>query len=426
MDRRSFLSASAMAAATPLIGLSSGVAAQSSSTATDKPSRLNRLSSAINASKMPIDFDGARFSGAGYDWLLRQGQEAQAFLLGEEHGIAENPKLAAQLFTALAPSGYRHAVLEISPPMAATLDRIALSGGPSALRKALADPDTRVAFFGLREEADWMAEVRAVVPKSTTALWGIDYEVVADRHLIERLRARPKPAVAKAALDRLAAASTASWAQYEKTHNPQYIYSFAGDPQLVNDLRANWPRADAEAVVIMDTLEQTFAINRLFATGKGYDSNLLRSQLMRRNLLRYWRGKQAGDRVFLKMGASHMTRGPSFLTDVFDIGSLVPELVAEHGGHSFSVMVLPGPGTQTANMDPTQFRYVPGTRDQYGAGMDLFDRSIIPGKFTIFPTAPLRPIANGGSGEVPMPLWKAIHGFDAVLIMTGSHPSSNL
>ena len=58
--------------------------------------------------------------------------------------------------------------------------------------------------------------------------------------------------------------------------------------------------------------------------------------------------------------------------------------------------------------------------------MNLFDKSVIPGKFTLFDMAPLRPIVVGGSGDVPLPLWKAIHGFDAVLIMAGSHPSTNL
>src|SRR5206468_11171464 len=244
-------------------------------------------------------------------------------------------------------------------------------------------------------------------------------------HLIRQLKMRRKPAAANAALARLEAASEASWAKYDATHNPQFIYSFAGDPKLVRDVRVAWPNADEQSRVIMDTLEQAFAINALWVAGKGYDSNLLRSKLMRRNLLRYWRAKRPEDRVFMKMGASHLTRGPSFLTDMFDPGSMVPELVAERGGESFNVMVLPGPGIQTANMDPSQFRYVPGKRDQYGEGMDLFDQAVIPGKFTLFDMAPLRPIASSSSREVPLPLWRVIHGFDAVLIMTGSHPSSN-
>lgn len=425
MDRRHFLSFSAAAAATPLVGATPSHSQPRAPAPAKSASRMQRLADAMAANRMPLEFDGARFSGLAYEWLLRRGSDAQAFLLGEEHGIAENPKLAAQLFTALVPSGYRHVVVEISPPMARLLDRIAAAGGSPALRRALADPDTRVAFFGLSEEADWLAKARAAVPSSVPAIWGIDYEVIADRHLIRHLKMRSKPAAAARALEALETASNQSWAKYEQTHNPQFIFSFAGDPKLVRAVRAGWPRPDPQSAVILDTLEQTLAINALFVGGKGYDSNLLRSRLMRRNLLRYWRTKQAKDRVFMKMGASHLTRGLS-LTDVFDVGTMVPEMIAEHGGESFSVMVLPGPGTQTANMDPSQFRYVPGNRNQYGEGMDLFDKSIVPGKFTLFDTAPLRPIASSAAGGVPLPLWRVIHGFDAVLIMTGSHPSSNL
>jgi hypothetical protein len=310
--------------------------------------------------------------------------------------------------------------------MAELIDRSGRTGGGPALRKALAAPDTRVAFFGLKEEADWLAHARAAVPRSTKAIWGIDYEVLADRNLIRRLKARPKPPAASAALNKLEAASTASWAKYDRTHNPQFIFSFAGDPELVAAVQAAWPQADDDSRMILETLEQTLAINALFVAGKGYDSNLLRSKLMRRNLLRYWRTKRSDDRVFIKMGASHLTRGPSFLTDIFDVGTLVPELVAERGGETFSVMVLPGPGTQTANFDPTSFRYVAADRDQYGEGMDVFDEAVFPGKFTVFDMAPLRSIASSASKEVPLPLWRVIHGFDAVLILTGSHPSSNL
>ena len=90
------------------------------------------------------------------------------------------------------------------------------------------------------------------------------------------------------------------------------------------------------------------------------------------------------------------------------------------------MLVLPGPESQTANLDPTSFRYVPGKRDQYGKGMELFDGAVIPGTFTIFDTAPLRPVASSYGGEIPLPIWRVIHGFDAVLVMTGSTPSSNL
>jgi len=425
MDRRTFLSVSALAATAPLIGVSAAAQPAPPTAAPKKPTRAERLAETMAANRMALEFDGARFSGAGYDWLLRQGSEADAFLLGEEHGISENPKLAAQLFTDLTAHRYRHVAVEISPPMAAVVNRALTSRNPNDLRKLLTTPESRVAFFGMHEEADWLRSARSALPGRSPFLWGMDYEVGADRHLIRMLQQRPKPAAAERALSALAAASAASWAKYEATHNPQFIFSFAGDPKLVQGVSAAWLNADPNSKIILETLEQTLAINALWLAKKGYDSNLLRSKLMRANLYRYWSAKPERDRLFMKMGASHLVRGLS-MTNVFDLGTAVPELVGRNGGRSFHLLVLPGPDTQTANLDPTKFVYVPGNRDQYGEGMELFDKSVIPRKFTVFDTAPVRPLASSNAGDVPLALWRVIHGFDAVLIMTGSHPSSNL
>lgn len=423
MDRRTFLSATAVAAAAPLA--SARVVAQSSGPA--KPTQLDKIAEAATSNRQALNFDGRRFSGPAYEWLRERGSEAQAFLIGEEHGIAENPKLAAQLFTDLAHTGYRHLAIETSPPMASALAQAVANCGVDGVKKLVTTPESRVAFFGLREEAELLAAAHKAIGGKPGWLWGTDYDVGADRFLISKLKSKPKPQAAALALARLDAASAASWARYDETHNPQFIFSFAGDPALVRAVRGDWADADAESRLILDTLEQTLSINQAWTQGKGYESNLRRSRFMRSNLLRYWKAKQRQDpqsRLFMKMGGSHMVRGVN-MSDVIDLGTLVPDLVAEQGGSAFQMLVLPGPGTQTANLDPTKFLYVPGNRGEYGAGMDVFDQAILPGTFTLFDTAQLRPLASS-SGDAPLPLWRIIHGFDAVLILTGSTPSSNI
>jgi len=207
-------------------------AAQPTPAKPPQPSRMERLTKAIAQNRMSLDYDGTHFSGPAYDWLLKRGSDAQAFLLGEEHGIAENPKLAAQLFTALVPRGYRRLAIEISPPMAEHIDRTITRAGEAGLRKILSAPESRVAFFGLREEADFLKSARLALPMDEPVLWGLDYEIGADRYLIRSLKGVPKPAAARAALDTLEAASIASWKRYSETKNPQFIFSFSGDPEL--------------------------------------------------------------------------------------------------------------------------------------------------------------------------------------------------
>lgn len=422
MDRRSFLSVSTAAAGASLMA-----APARAGTGQEMPkpgALLGTLASALVRSRMPLAYDGTTFSGAGLDWLLRQGSQAHAFLLGEEHGIAENPKLAAQLFTALAPLGYNQVAVEVSPPMASAIDRMMQGAGDPALRQFLSAPASRVPFFGLEEEFQWLTTAGAAM-RGAPFLWGLDYDICADRYLLAQLRSRPKPAAAAAALTALTAASTAAWTRYAETRDPRFIFSFAGDPNLVKAVRTAWPKPAPAAASILETLEQTLAINAAWVAGDGHQSNLLRAGFMRANLLRQWRRTAPHERLFMKFGASHLVRGLS-MTDVFDLGSLVPELAAERGTSSFHLLVLPGPGTQTANLDPTQFRYVPGQRDEYGEGMDLFDQAILPGTFTLFDTKPLRALASSNNRDLPLPLWRTIHGFDAVLVMTGSTPSTNL
>jgi len=418
MDRRTFL---AGAAAAPLAGSVQAQPAASTST----PEQRVRM--AAREARQRLAFDGKRFSGPAYDWLVAQGRESLFFALGEEHGIAENPKLAAQLFRDLVPAGYRHVAIEISRPMATELDRAAVQGLP-ALGKVLTTPGTQVAFFGMREEAEWLAAARAAVPGRVPVLWGTDYEVGADRHLIALLQRSRPPAPAQAPLARLAEVSTASWARYAETKAPQHIFSFSGDPALVRAVRDAWPRPSAQAASILETLEETFEINRLFFARQGYASNARRAAFLRRNFLAHWAPYQNTanpPRVFLKYGATHLVRG---LTQVgtFDTGSLIAELAAARGQRSFHLLVLPGNDSRTAVFDPSAFTYKPSApKDMYQKGLGWMIDEAWPDAFTLFDTHKLRQ-AVYSARTVDPELARAVYGFDAVLVMSGSTPSAVL
>ena len=393
-----------------------------------QPSRAERLTAAALNARQRLGFANGQFFGPAWETLLARGREARFFLLGEEHGIAENPKLAAALFVALHPAGYRKIAIEISPPMAEAIDYAMMDGGINALRQMLADESSRVAFFGLREEAEWLAVARNAVPGRVPLLWGFDYEVGADRHLIRMMKAKTKPAAAETALAALETASHASWARYNETRNPQYVFSFSGDPALVRAVRDAWPRADARTRAMLDTLEATLEINRLWVSGRGWESNVRRAAFLRSNFAGLWRLERRArrdSRVFMKFGASHMIRGLN-PTDTFDIGAMAPEIAALDGDKSFHLLVLAGPTSQTSNLDPTTFTYRAGIRDQYQGGMEVIAQAAWPDAFTLFDTTPLRPIARSNARDLHPELARAIHGFDAILVMSGSTPAANL
>lgn len=429
IGRRELLAGAGLAGLAAPALLSGAAAAQEPAPAQPpaRPDPLERVAQTAREHRLRLDFDGTRFSGPGWDRLVEEGRRAHFFLLGEEHGIAENPELAARLFEALVPAGYARLGIEISPPMADELDRAA-RGGVAGIRELFADQGAWVAFYTMAEEAALAAAARAAVPGDAPVLWGMDYEVGADRRLIALLERRDKPPAAAAALAALKAASAESWARYQATRGPQHIFSFAGDPALVAAVRAAWPGADAETVRILDTLEETLAINRLWTAGDNYGSNRRRAEFLRRNFLDYWRAEKAAGRApkaMLKFGAAHVLRGLNS-NDAFDLGTLVPEVAAVEGAEAFHLLVLPGAGAETARFDPSAFAYRPAPAGDRPGPLAPVTGQAFADAFTLIDLRALRPVVRSAREGWHPELVRNVHGFDAVLVMSGSTASAAL
>jgi hypothetical protein len=394
-----------------------------------EPSRGEKLTITATEHRLRLEYEDGLFSGPAYERLVAEGRAAQFFLIGEEHGIAENPLLVGQLFTELAQHGYSRLAIEISPTMAWRLDTALADDGLDGLRALFAEPGGEPAFFGMQEEAALLATVRAAASSGDPVLWGTDYEVAGDRQLLKLLAAADKPAAAEAAFEALVAASTASWAQYEETGSPQFIFSFAGDPALVRKIREAWPDPDPRSAVILNTLEKTLTVNNLWVQGKAWESNAARAALQRENFLRHWHAaKKAGDtpKVVAKFGASHMVRGLS-QTAVYDLGTLLPEIAALEGGRSVSVMVVPGKGAMIAGLNPSTWAYEPRPAEgSYLEGLEPLLHATFDDAFTLIDLSALRPVVGMNRGDFDEELFRTVHGFDYLLVMSGSTPSGEL
>ena len=390
---------------------------------------IEALTKGASQHRTDLRYDGRSFSGPAWDKLLDEGRDAQFFLLGEEHGIAENPNLAAALYRELATSGYERFVIEVSPTMAEKLDAAARKGGIKGLRSLYAQPGGEPAFFGMQEEAEMLVAIRQISSETTPVFWGVDYEVLGDRQLIKTLEDMPKPAAAAEALAALAAASDASWEKHGETRNPKFIFSFGGDPQLVRAVRASWPRRNAKASNILHTLEETLEINAMYLSGQNWSSNERRAELIRQNFLRHWQAETSNGnmpRLMAKMGASHLVRGRSN-TEAFDLGTLLPELAAINGSKAFSLLVLPGEGAMTAVLDPANLTYNPSAaKDGYANDLIPLTSVAESDGFTLIDLRPLRAIKGLTRSTTNPNLLRTIMGYDMLLVMTGSTASENL
>lgn len=381
-----------------------------------------------NAHPMQAGADG-RLSGAGAELLLAAGRDAQFFLIGEEHGVAEIPLVAAGLFRELAPAGYRHLAIETGEFMAAELNRRVLADTTGAAFAAFQrDYFPGAPFYRWREDAALLRTAVHAAGGRDDVLWGLDYDIVADRYTLRRLRdIAPNPR-ARAAAESVIARSDSALQQALATQNPGLLMMFGGADDWYAPLREAYaPEPGSEADRIISLMQTTREINGLFGSRQGYQSNLQRALLNKRQFRRYLDAATARDgrmpRVMMKFGSSHMVRGRSF-TEVFDLGTLASEIADVHGSRSFGVLMLGGAGTTHAVIDPRVFRSVEAPVETDGWVQPFYDAAD-PQRWTVFDLRPIR-ARIPRLGTLPDDMLKVLYGFDAVVILSGSGPQHDL
>lgn len=383
-----------------------------------------------NRHAMQSRADGT-LTGPGADLLVNAGRDAQFFLIGEEHGVAEVPLVTAALFRALVPHGYRHLAIETGDVLAAALNRaiVADSSGDVYLR-FLRDHWPGAPFYNWREDASLLRSAIAAAGGKKDVLWGLDYDIMADRYALRRLRdIAPNPAarmMAEAVILRADSALDKAMA----TQNPGLIFMFGGPTDVYVQLRRAYaPPPGSEDDRIIRLMEETRAINELFVSKQVYQSNQRRALLNKQRFMRYLQDarNERGTlpRVMLKFGASHMMRGRTF-ANVFDLGSLASEVADASGSRSFGVLMVSGAGSAHAQIDPRVMRSVevPAEYAEQDWARPFFDAANTQG-WTVYDLRALRPRVPS-LANLPQRTLQVLYGFDAFVVLTGSGPQHDL
>lgn len=366
--------------------------------------------------------------GKGGDAIILAAVDAQFTVIGEAHGVAQVPEFAGALYCRLAQSGYRHLAIEVSPPVATALEQAARRG-----LNGVKDFGERyfpgAPFYMLSEEAQLLVRVLRETPDSNGVLWGLDYDVSAEGfigHRLVELTARQ----GRQAADFLAAAK-ASYTAALARGNPGAVFSFAGEPERLEELRRTIrPKEGSETDGLLDVLDATLSINREWLAGRGYNSNVLRSTNLRRNFVDHFvraSGAQQNPRALVKLGAAHAYRGRN-PSNTFDVGSLLPELASLSGSSAVGILVVAGPGSQQSLFNPATFDYAP-VGNVYGgsAWMRPFYEASGSSGWTLFDLRALRPLAAAGRlGTLSSATTQAIYGFDFMVVLGGSTPATPL
>jgi hypothetical protein len=388
------------------------------------------LAVALTAHRLTLRLDEGKLSGPGADFLVAEGKDSQFFLIGEDHGGVESPRFAAAMYGALQPAGYRHVAVEAGPITGERLEGLATADAIG--RFSVAHPFA-LPFFNWREEAEYLAAVVKSKPSGVKrAVWGIDQEfVLSPSFHLERLAALAKTAKAKEAVAAMTARNLAGDKAMTEELNPTTVLLMKATPADFDALAAAFPD-NAEAARIVRELRESAAIYQMYATGRQYDNNLTRSNLMKRNFRTFYdEAVAAGEkqpRVLLKFGMSHMLRGRSFV-NVHDVGTMLPELAAMNGTRAFSVLVVyrqgavneftpfsTDPNARAAAYDPVS------SRNLFFDPKPLFDAADA-SEWTLFDFRALRPLMGK---KLPMDeaLARMVWGFDAMVVVPVVHPAT--
>lgn len=315
-------------------------------TATAQDSLLIEL---LKANTHPLQFDKGQLSGAGFDLLMEEGKNSSFFLIGENHGMAENPQFTAALFNAYKQFGYQYFATETGPYTARYLQKTAAADDMYAQMQALLQRlPWSIPFFSWKEECLVLEAVVSDQSADEPVVWGLDQEFAASprmhfEYLQKNAADENSRAVAKKYFDMAMAALKES----EESKNPSKAFMAIVRPDDFEQLKTAFAGQEDNLNLIKE-LEESIHIYQLWFQGRGYESNYLRAEMMKRHFWDYYsEAKKQTDqpKVMFKFGSNHMYRGANAL-NVFDIGNFVSELASQEGTQSFHLYNLPRKGTQ--------------------------------------------------------------------------------
>ncbi|MDJ0643522.1 MAG: hypothetical protein QNJ15_11935 [Erythrobacter sp.] len=291
---------------------------------------------ALSSAILPVKADAeGQLAGPGWKRLLREGNTAQFFLIGETHAVADIADAITQLHAGLAGQDYHYMVVELGPW--STRKAEALIRDPDAsLGEYISTPGQQfvLPFLFFAEETALVEQAVALSRHEQDVLWGVDQEFLgAGPVLLELLeRAAATPAQEQA---------VAAYAQGVGT-NP--MHTGTAPQQQIDALVAAFADADDATRKLTEGIALTHRVYGPFMRGTGpiFPANLERENYMKTNFLAHFRAAEARDgappKAVFKFGGYHMERGLSG-TNVPALGNFIVEWGRSRGFDAVNLMV---------------------------------------------------------------------------------------
>lgn len=399
--------------------------------AQENPFLINKL----KENSLPIIYKEGKLSGSGADFLYREAEKAQFFLVGEEHGIAENSLFSAAILKELNRFGYKYFASEIGKLTMMRLEKLSQN---KPVNEVLAEFNRHypfsLPFYNWKEEGKLMETALKLPRGKMPTIWGLDQEFFFSPvyHFERLLELAPNPK-SKAIVNEYYQKIRVELAKSIETKNPSNAFIVTAKTADFDKLSAAFTAKDVEANQILNDLQISAEIYQKNFVGKIYENNLQRSRFLKQRFMEFYNEAlkiEKMPKVFFKFGAAHVARGRNYV-NVFDVGTLASEIADTNGTNSFHLLILAAGGEQNkffpfvGNETDKKKKLDPAIVYSYldvSPFVFLAERQ----SWKVLDLRPLRPLIGTKSlTNLPSGFADLIFNFDAVLLL-GSATTNNL
>ncbi|MEM0984227.1 MAG: hypothetical protein AAGI17_09785 [Planctomycetota bacterium] len=315
------------------LGVGVGLAAAQDAGAPQNPA-AERILEVIAERTSPMTVGEAGLGGPGGELLLREAREASVLAIGESHLNEETPAVVRAALPALLDAGYAAMAIETGRPIAEYVESMIVSDRAAIERLFARDPFS-AAFIDHVGELDLIEDA----VRGGMDLWGLDQVFAGGaRFNLGRLAELAPSDEARSLAIESQQRAREGFMHFvrEQDQSRSFLNSATAEDYAV--LRRAFAGVD-EALGVIDELERSAEIYRLFGQGRNYASNLTRIELMREHFAEDLASLPEGGKIVLKFGDVHMRRGYSPLNQQ-DLGTAVVGIGDALGGGSLHVFVF--------------------------------------------------------------------------------------
>ncbi len=378
-------------------------------------------------------FEDGNLSGDGLSFFKEEADQNSFFLIGEDHGIGDIPLFTAALFEQFNSHGYEYFATETGPYTADMVQEMAAKDEWETLFKQHFEQyPWSIPFYIYQEECTILRNVLKNNPQGKQLIWGLDQEFAASfRMFFKKLEMEAEKTTAKTVANEYYEMAESTFKEAAESKNPGKSLLAVIQPSDFEKLRNAFSDQPA-SVELINELEKSVNIYRMWFTRQGYESNCTRAEMMKRYFMKYYsaaKAKGESPKVMFKFGANHIYRGLNGL-NVFDIGNFISELASQEGTSSFHMYVIGRKGTQNrsnpfSKSDDDKFaEYDPASY------LDKIDFSTVlqatpTTDWAVIDVRPLRKLLFSKQLKtLPKGIEKLIWSYDAILVIPEVHAST--